>query len=451
MALLALKQRLEAANRALRLPVVFAIALAVRLVWWAVAHFVGDFGFTTHDSTQYLRLAHNMLHFGEFSQSQAAPFYPDVVRTPGYPLWLVLFGWMSSSTAVIALVQSVLGAFVPMIVAKTAKALHLPWSGWAALILAFDAGLVVFTPLVLTDGLFTLLFAIWFHRMVTVRSGLGWMTTALLAGVLVLVRPSGLVLPIITVVWFIARMGLKPFAVLVAATAMLLPVGWMLRNYSTQNTFTLSTIGPNTLYLFHAAAVKAQGENRSFSAVQSEMIDDLNSRFDWSEDPQATSRFTTFCKQQSVRIYRNYPVEAAKVTASNLIAFIVKPPRGYFDDGLGLRKGYTTVSGFEADAGQSLLQRLLANTSPPALALTGYQFALQLLQIILFALGMRALWRSNRRLAVLIASLFVYFWFSSAITQTDARFRLPVLPLMGVCWAAVVEKRKSHPQGNEKP
>lgn len=438
-------------HRALSLPVVFAVALALRLTWWAVAHFVGDYGFTTHDSAQYLRLAHNLLHFGEFSQSQTAPFYPDVVRTPGYPLWLVLFGWMSSSTAVIALVQSVLGAFVPVIAAKTAKALHLPGSGWAALILALDAGLVVFTPLVLTDGLFTLLFAIWFHRMVTVRSGLGWMTTALLAGVLVLVRPSGLVLPIITVVWSIARMGLKPFALLVAAAAMLLPMGWMLRNYSTQNTFTLSTIGPNTLYLFHAAAVKAQGENRSFSTVQAEMINDLNNRFDWQNDREAISEFTAFCTRESVSIYRNYPAEAAKVTASNLIAFVIKPPRGFFDDGLGLRKGYTTVSGFEVNSGQSLLQRLLANTSSAALVLTGYQFALQLLQTLLFALGLRTLWHSNRRLALLIASLFVYFWFSSAITQTDARFRMPVLPLMAVCWAAVGEKRKSHPQGNEKP
>lgn len=444
---LKIKSAIECVNGKLGLISIFAISLTIRLIWWSVAHFYGAYTFTTHDSAQYLQLAHNLLHHGEFSQSLSAPFYPDVVRTPGYPLWLVLFGWMNSPTGVIALVQSVIGALVPVVVAKTALALKLRLTGWAGLLLALDAALVVFTPLVLTDGVFTLVFALWFHLLVTARSGYGWMTAALLAGVLVLIRPSGLALPLATLVWAIVRIGWKPLSAGVGLLALLLPFGWMLRNYSAQNTFTLSTIGPNTLYLFHAAAVKAQGEQRSFNAVQSAMIEDLNQRFDWANDPNAISDFLAYCKHASIGIYRQYPIAAAKVTASNLVAFIAKPPRGYFDDALGLKKGYDPVTGFQADESQGIAQRLMAKTSSVTIALSGYQFALQVLQTVLFALGMRSLWRINRRLSLFVAALFAYFWLSSAITQTDARFRLPVLPLMAVCWAAVGQKRESHPIG----
>ncbi|MGF1564927.1 MAG: hypothetical protein ACFCUH_06145 [Flavobacteriales bacterium] len=443
-----IKSTFEHVNTRLSFAAIFAIALIIRLIWWGVAHFYGAYTFTTYDSSQYLQLAHNVLHHGEFSQSVSAPFYPDVVRTPGYPLWLVLFGWMSSPTGFIALVQSVIGSLVPVVVAKTALALKLRFAGWAGLLLAVDAALVVFTPLVLTDGLFTLLFAVWFYQMVTARSGFGWMTAALLAGVLVLIRPSGLIIPLATFVWCGVRIGWKPFSLGVGIVALLLPFGWMLRNYTVQNTFALSTIGPNTLYLFHAAAVKAKGEDRSFNAVQSEFIENLNARFDWANDPQAISDFLAHCKRTSISIYAQYPKAAAQVTASNLVAFIAKPPRGYFDDALGLKKGYDPVTGFQANKDLNLAQRLIDNTSKVSLALSGYQFVLQLAQTVLFALGMKSLWSVNRRLSLLIAALFAYFCLSSAITQTDARFRLPVLPLMGLCWAAVGQKPESHPFGN---
>lgn len=436
-----LKRRLGAANGMLALPVVFGIALTVRLVWWAIAYWVGDYRFTTDDSVQYLQLAENLWVHGVFSQSNAAPFYPDVVRTPGYPMWLAPFVALGASTAFIALLQSVLGAFVPVIVVKTAKCLKLQWLGWTGLLLAIDASLVVFTPLMLTDGIFTLLIAVWLYFMVSTSTARQrWFAAAVVAGLLALIRPSGMIIPIVTAVWAAVEHRRKPLTVGIALLALALPLGWMARNYHQQHVFTLSTIGPNTLYLFNAAAVKAAGEQRKFDVVQREMVNELNQRFDWMNDPDAISDYLAYCKTQSIAIYFQYPKEAVKVTALNLAAFVGKPPRGYFDDALGRSSGYDPVGGFGADRSQTLLQRLFSKTSPVALALSGYQLLLQLIQIVLFGFGFLALWRMERRLAWFLGAVFLYFWLTSAVTQTDARFRLPVLPIMGLCWAAVGQK-----------
>jgi hypothetical protein len=273
---------------------------------------------------------------------------------------------------------------------------------------------------------------------------------AALAGVLVLVRPSGLFIPLATLAWALVRLGVKPISLGVAVVAIALPFGWMVRNYNEQNAFILSTIGPNTLYLFHAAAVKAQAENRSFQSVQSEMINDLNTRFDWENDPKAISGFTAYCQQASLEVYRAYPAAAAKVTAVNLASFIAKPPRGYFDLALGLGKNTAPVTGFQANRDQSLVQRLMASTSAVTIALSGYQFALQLLQTLIFALGLRQLWSRRKPLALLLMAVFGYFWFTSAITETDARFRLPVVPVMALCWAVALEKRDESFLATEK-
>lgn len=441
---------MNAIAQRLTIPVVFSVALAVRLIWWALAYGLGDYGFTTYDSEQYLRLAENLRLYGVFSQSVSAPFYPDVVRTPGYPVWLAFWGWLELPIAGIALVQSVLGALVPVVAMRTARALGFLGCGWMGLLLAVDAGLAVFAPLMLTDALFTLLVAVWMHLLLTATSRPNWLATAALAGALVLIRPSGLFIPLATLAWALVRLGVKPISLGVAVVAMALPFGWMVRNYSEQNSFILSTIGPNTLYLFHAAAVKAQAEKRSFQSVQSEMINELNMRFDWGNDPEAISDFTTYCKHASMDVYRAYPAAAAKVTVMNLTSFIAKPPRGYFDVALGLGKSNTPVTGFQADRSQGLLQRLMATTSATTMAFSGYQFALQLLQTLLFILGLRILWIRHKPLALLVMAVFGYFWFTSAITETDARFRLPVLPIMALCWAVALEKRNEAWVANEK-
>ncbi len=48
--------------------------------------------YLTDDSIQYLTLSENLTQHGTFSQSYLAPYVPDLQRTPGYPVFLLLCG-----------------------------------------------------------------------------------------------------------------------------------------------------------------------------------------------------------------------------------------------------------------------------------------------------------------------------------------------------------------------
>jgi 4-amino-4-deoxy-L-arabinose transferase-like glycosyltransferase len=57
------------------------------------------------DGAEYQRYAFNLLHHGVFSESPVAPYYPGVVRSPGYPAFLALLELIGGRHAV--LVQAV--------------------------------------------------------------------------------------------------------------------------------------------------------------------------------------------------------------------------------------------------------------------------------------------------------------------------------------------------------
>jgi 4-amino-4-deoxy-L-arabinose transferase-like glycosyltransferase len=46
------------------------------------------------DGAEYLRYALNLLHHGVFSEAASPPYYPGLVRSPGYPAFLAVFYWV---------------------------------------------------------------------------------------------------------------------------------------------------------------------------------------------------------------------------------------------------------------------------------------------------------------------------------------------------------------------
>ena len=71
------------------------------------------------DAPGYLQLAVNLLGYGVFSQGTGAPFLPDAIRTPGYPLFLALvFRTAGTSVVAVAAAQSILHALTGVMVLR---------------------------------------------------------------------------------------------------------------------------------------------------------------------------------------------------------------------------------------------------------------------------------------------------------------------------------------------
>lgn len=72
---------------------------------------------TGGDGAEYQRYAHNLLHHGVFSEAPFAPYYPGVVRSPGYPAFLAAIEWVGGAHVLpVEIVQfAVVGAMAVLV------------------------------------------------------------------------------------------------------------------------------------------------------------------------------------------------------------------------------------------------------------------------------------------------------------------------------------------------
>lgn len=422
---------------------VFAAALLLRLMWWGAAVLIGDYDFQTTDSLQYLRAASNLLDGRGFTLAQEAPYLPDMFRTPGYPVFLVPLVAMGMPPVVIALLQTIAGAAVPVLVYQTARRLGFKSAAFAAWLLVLDASLVVFFPLLLSEGLFVLLLALLVHSLALNRFDLGRLLwQALLLGALILIRPIAVYLPFLLVIWWLVHRVNRFHVALAAGLLFALPGGWVLRNYYALETPAISTVGQTGLFLYWAAGTHALANGKDFEQVQRTFLLEAAGAFDWNNEPAVNAKYMRYARRRTMEEVQRHPMAALQVAATNGVYFFFKPPRGYFDLALGLSQGYSPV-GAQADqrGWVERIRAVSATTSAPAMALSAWQLVLNLMQFALAIAGLLALWRVNRKWFWLIFLVVGYFWFFSMFTQTDARFRLPALPLMALAIAAISRRR----------
>ncbi len=75
------------------------LVLTLHLLLLFVA--LGNESYLTDDSIQYLTLSENLIRYGVYSQSYLPPYVPDLQRTPGYPMFLVICGNSISSVLIL--------------------------------------------------------------------------------------------------------------------------------------------------------------------------------------------------------------------------------------------------------------------------------------------------------------------------------------------------------------
>lgn len=416
----------------------FLIAFTPRFIWWLLVFFTsGDF--KLYDSEQFILLADNLCAEGEFSRSTSSPFFPDIARTPGYPLFLLPFRALGIPIYVVSLLQATLGAFIPVWIYRATQHWQLP-NGWIVfLLLCLSPSLLLFSPIILSDSLFILLVAFCLLQLSKELNTKRLIVLGLVLGVMAVTRPIAQFLPLILLSYFwklnIPRGQIGLF--MVAFT--LLPGSWMARNYYQFGTPRLSSMSTNNLLFYNGAAALASAESKPFTEVQHKLANEAKSLQDWDKE-HATRRYLHYCRERALGIFKDHPKELAVNTAKSLAFYHIKPPRSYFDKAFGLGYAYDPVLGYSEQKEQTGLTTL-ANSSFTSLALAGIQFAINLFLLITGALGFFRLRRNAPLLAWLILALVCYFWFLSVFTMTDARFQLPGLLLLSLIASAGIGRK----------
>lgn len=234
-----------------------------------------------NDSPTYLALAVSMVHEGTFWYDGQ----PELMRTPGYPAFLVLGGVRSPlHFGGAQILEVLLGVAWVLLTYLLAEALvGSPAALWAALLHALSAAPVAYSVLVLSDGLFSLLITAALLLLVRHFRDRTWTS---LAGAVVVTaaaaytRPVGfLLVPAVVVVLLFRPRGLVKAAVFAGCFAVLV-APWFARNYLEAGYVGFSSLSDHYLLRYEAAGVMAASRGVSAQAARDQLLHDYKAELE---------------------------------------------------------------------------------------------------------------------------------------------------------------------------
>ncbi len=461
---------------------IFALAIVARAAMFGfmVGYLGGERGLFWTDSVQYTDLALNMAHGHGFSLEEAAPFVPDSLRTPAYPVFVAahyrLFGnlWSTSFT------QIFLGAGV---------AVFAYWLGWrltgrkkvailAGVMTAIEPHFLRYTLSLSTEGFFLPLFCLFFYvftRYLEERKVKHLLIAAVSLGLAALTRPVAAgFLPVALVIMAYepvrAHANLKRLmqhAALLFVVVMALLTPWMYRNYKLSGQFTLSTIGWVNVYTRLAMSTEAAATGKGWADVYTSSLQGLVAEGviqNPAEKELYQAKFIPLLRERSLAILRAHPKDLILLQPITLNALFSQDNtftdlyrRGFFSEG-------TTRPPFSPSM---MLQQQGLVATVKALwpyMISGPYLMVPLLRIMWYLILLAAFYgswdrfrrgdMSQKRLVVLCWAFigFLAVTILPVATSVDARYRVSFEPMYfalaaaGVA-AAITALRRQRQQG----
>lgn len=343
-----------------------------------------------------------------------------MLRTPGYPAFILLAG---ERPRIVLTAQILMGAAIAPLLIVLALRSGLSWGPACAtgFVWAGHPALVVADNMLLTEALFNGLgvAGIW---LASSRHAAAPWAGGLTIGAASLVRTVGLIWLVWAVPFASARISRRA-ATVVFAVAMVFPVAWAARNYSTGNGFRVSVVTDQNLLVPMTAYVLAEARGEDWSArwqaYARELGAELESRVAPGEDVYRAARalaLSHFAGQPGAvarvqgKSWLKLAVDHSLTDASRLVGAPL-PPSGLFS---------------------ARILREPAQVSPSTwvrLALAGPWMLLNAALALLAAAGL-VLAVLRRDVLLLPACLMILLFAVSVGGLGLERFRLPMLPGM---------------------
>jgi hypothetical protein len=417
-----------------------AVALVVRLA--PLVRSGSAWAMMNVDSSRYVELAKGLWFGCGFAQLiNGHCGSTEVLRTPGYPLFLALMRGLRMAVAV----QAVIGAALCVLIGFFVSAYWgLAAGSIAETLLALDIPSIVQGSRILSDVLFQALLAaavilqlcviargLYDSRAVAVSVG-----GALLLAVAILVRPVGVLLPLLAPISFlilprIRRRSRIALCLVMFAIPATVTVGWMARNAKGTGVWTLSTDVAIDLYYFKAGGVVWYRSHEDFIAVQGKLARNLG-RMNASGYPDTPASLEPQMNSQSLQIFLHDPVATLIMTLRSLIWLALVPDRGSLNELLETNAGADSYLAASATLRARIRQLL---RSPLLAALV----ALQEVLIVFTWFGVtRALvsirGRPIREVALVLVPFCValVMLIMAAGAEAYARYRMPAAPLLAI-------------------
>jgi 4-amino-4-deoxy-L-arabinose transferase-like glycosyltransferase len=416
--------------------ILYLTALVPRLFLWSLIVARPEIAHFPDDSAGYLTIAQNLAQHWVFSADADAPPRPDIVKAPGYPLFLAVAGWLTGFREPgVLFLQVLVTALIAPCVFKLG--LTLGFKRKTAVLAGFLSGLepalLSFSAVFMSEAVFTVALAwavlLWARTVRQDQADLKFFTSGLAWFCAAFIRPVTLYLPVVTIpfmLWRFWRQG--------AAKALLwcgiylaggiLPIAaWTVRNYQATGNLSFSFVSTYNLYFYRASLVQAKATGESLDALREEGLDELKAG-GWPG-----------LQRRAIRILLDHPRETATLTFVGALKVIFSPETYLWTRLLDLPSGGT---GFfvwlEWGAGSPI--RASEERTPFFLVAT-----LTFIVLVLYGCALRAYWVSHDRASFwILASLSLYFVLLSAGGESLGRYRIPIIPFVSLLACAGLER-----------
>ncbi len=425
-------------------PVVAAAAIRLGLLTAALWR-GGLVALIQPDTASYLRPGRNLLLHVQFYSGGL----PELVRTPGYALFLALLTWAGPLAAI--LVQVLLSAASVLLVLRIARAVFADerTALLAAWLFAFEPLSVIYSVLLLSETLFLTLFLLSLERLAEFLRSHKLRTLAaagLCLAAATFVRPVTYYLPLALAVGLLAVLartpGLRPGLCWKAPAVLLLSAmpwlaAWQMRNYVETGFAGFSSIQTQDLYYFSAGEVTARLEHRTLDQVDNDLGYGNEGAF-LARHPEAAAwnqqQRLAFMRSEALRVLRANPGLFARTHLTGMMRTAFNPGAAVLVSLLGAPMDNAT---FVREHQEGPLQAAFGAAKQfPGQTLVLAAFELVLLAVYAVALRAVLLRRVPGAFLCLLLGLALYFLAVSGGAIGAARFRLPIMPAVCILAAA---------------
>ena len=465
--------------------IVFA-ALFLRLTLFALLlNTFGETGMFLSDSYRFTSIAENMIAGNGFSRyvPELDAIRPTAVFPPIYPLLLVLSQTATGSYIPLIILQLILGSLMPLLVYAIGRFLTKKQGVLlgASALTAFEPLMIVWNLVLLTEtvSLFLLLLSVLFFLrflggsrasaslppLDTEKIAYG-AAAAFFLGVSSLVRPNAQYLIIlfaaygiiVTMRFSIHRQWKKMYriarAVGIVTALFIITLGpWMVRNYVTFGSYSISTTGPRNVYSNFQASMLVLKENTTFDEANFRLMENFAKRHgilvhDIYNDP----RYSKTLLWEGIRFVLSDMKYAIPTFAIITTSFFTHDAYLDYSSRYGIIEPLTLL---EFSPSASLVTNGIKDTVITIWNRVGPLFFVALGARIFWAgillsavTGSIILIRSQnpmvRRSACVLVAVIIYYWLTTMAVGfgTMARMRYPANPflfiLSGVGFAATI-------------
>jgi 4-amino-4-deoxy-L-arabinose transferase-like glycosyltransferase len=400
------------------------------------------------DGIGYERIARNVIEGNGFSMDATPPYTLDMLRTPGYPLFLIgVYLAVGYRPEIVTLIQVVLSLITLYVAYRLAVHLFDARAAWIALaLMAVDIGTIILANVTLTESLFMVLLlpaTYCLFKELDAPRRLTWMAAAgVLLGFATLVRPVSLylVLLLLPFVWWAMRrpwqeMAVRAVTLLVAFLLALSPWSYRnLRDFGSPNISLAQTVTITYYAKYLRASLYHTPLSEQEPYFEKEVLRELGDR------AVSPVEMNNLIEAKARAEIMQHPVEYVALYAKSVALMLVLPNTNFLANILGILDHPT---GLIADMRtrslteniQALMDfsaRFLAGSPDQALFFAALvaevltTFLTYTLAIVGTIVGLR---RQHKMTVVLLLVISGYFFVVTGPIGTG-RYRLPAMPYL---------------------